>query len=205
MTDAAHTITTLPQLQALFGDVSEIARRKEKDFIHPAYRVMIEQSPFVVLATVSPDGLDVSPRGDPPGFVEVKDKHTLLLPERPGNNRIDSLRNLIIDPRVSLLFLIPGVGETLRVNGRALITVAPELLQRFSINKKLPKCVLEITVERIYFQCSKALHRSHLWQAGQQQRTLPSTGALIAALTEGDVDAEQYDHELPARIAKTLY
>ena len=123
-----HAITRLEQLDALFGSVAAPSLRKEIDHIHPLYRQMIEASPFVVVATSGPDGLDASPRGDPAGFVAVEDERTLLLPERRGNNRVDSLRNLVVDPRIALLFLIPGVGEMLRVNGRATISVAPALL-----------------------------------------------------------------------------
>ena len=127
-----HAITSLPQLEALFGNVGDASLKKEVNFLHPAYQALIQASPFAVLATAGPGGLDASPRGDQPGFVAIQDDKTLLLPERRGNNRIDSLRNLLADPRVALLFLIPGVGETLRVNGRARITVAPDMLQRFS-------------------------------------------------------------------------
>ena len=124
-TSASHTVESLAELEALFGPVGEASLRKEVDYLHPHYQAVIRASPFAVLATAGPGGLDASPRGDPPGFVEVRDEHTLLLPERRGNNRIDSLRNILSDPRVALLFLVPGVGETLRVNGRATISVEP--------------------------------------------------------------------------------
>src|SRR5687768_14996306 len=139
-------ITTPAQLAALFDTPNLASTGKESPIITPEYRAMIAASPFLVLATSGPDGLDTSPRGDPPGFVAVEDERTLLLPERRGNNRIDSLRNLISDSRVALLFLIPGLGETLRVNGRARISVAPALLERFMMHGKPPKCVLEIGV-----------------------------------------------------------
>jgi uncharacterized protein len=128
LTPDLHRVTTLAQLEALFGEVNEASRKKEVGYLHPLYQAWIAASPFALLATAGPTGLDVSPRGDPPGFVAVEDAHTLLLPERRGNNRIDSLRNILLDPRVALLFLIPGVGETLRVNGRASITTAPDML-----------------------------------------------------------------------------
>ena len=121
-------IDTLPELEALFDVVGEVSLKKEVSYLHPTYQAMISASPFAVLATIGPDGLDVSPRGDPPGFVHIQDEHTLLLPERRGNNRIDSLRNIIADPRVALFFMIPGNGETLRVNGRARISVDPDRL-----------------------------------------------------------------------------
>src|SRR3954468_11187721 len=160
-----HAVTSLAQLEALFGAVGEASLKKEVDYLHPAYQALIRASPFAMLATAGSGGLDASPRGDPPGFVAIQDDKTLLLPERRGNNRIDSLRNLLTDPRVALLFLVPGVGETLRVNGRARITVAPEMLQRFAMEGKLPQCVLVIEVESVYFQCARALQRSKLWQA----------------------------------------
>jgi hypothetical protein len=129
--------------------------KKEVCYLHPLYQAWIAASPFALLATVGPTGLDVSPPGDPPGFVAVEDAHTLLLPERRGNNRIDSLRNIVLDPRVALLFLIPGVGETLRVNGRASITTAPDVLVRFVMDGKLPKCVVAVAVDSVFFQCSR--------------------------------------------------
>src|SRR5579884_4275487 len=144
-----YTITTTEQLEALYSDAPYgPALIKEVDRITPQYRKLIEASPFVVLATCGPEGLDCSPRGDPAGFVRVVDEHTLLIPDRRGNNRIDSLRNLVRDPRISLLFLIPGVGETMRINGRARICTDPALTESFAINGKVPKCVLVVTVER---------------------------------------------------------
>ncbi len=195
------------QLAALFGPVGEASLKKEVPFVHPHYRALIEASPFVALATSGPAGLDVSPRGDAPGFVVVQDEHTLLLPERRGNNRVDSLRNILSDPRVALLFLIPGVGETLRVNGRATITVAPDLLQRFEVDGKAPQCVLMVQVETVFFQCARAILRSRLWDpaARQERSALPSAGAMLGSLTSGQIDGEQYDRELPARQRSTLY
>jgi hypothetical protein len=202
-----HLITTPEQLAAIFGEVAEASLKKEVSFIHPHYRAMIEASPFAVLASSGPDGLDVSPRGDPPGFVVVHNEHTLLIPERRGNNRADSLRNILTDPRVALLFLIPGVGETLRVNGRASISVDPDLLQGFSMEDKLPKCVLIVKVESVFFQCARAIQRSKLWQASAQdvKPNVPSAGTILAALTHAQIDGEKYDRELPARQRDTLY
>jgi uncharacterized protein len=202
-----HRITALPALESLYGAVAETSLRKEVDHIHPMYRALIEASPFAVLATVGPGGMDASPRGDAPGFVAVQDEHTLLLPDRRGNNRLDSLRNVLVDPRVALLFLVPGVGETLRVNGHAHISVAPQLLQRFVVNGKAPATVLVVTVDSVYFQCSKALVRSRLWDAASRidRRSLPSTGTLLAALTDNAIDADTYDQALPARVQANLY
>src|SRR5689334_217637 len=172
-------IHTIPELEALFDAVGEVSLKKEVSYLHPAYQAMIFASPFAVLATVGPDGLDISPRGDPPGFVQIQDEHTLLLPERRGNNRIDSLRNIISDPRVALFFMIPGVGETLRVNGRARISIAPDVLLRFPMQGKLPKCVLEISVKTIFFQCARAIQRSKIWEGLPEEvrKTVPTPGA----------------------------
>ncbi len=200
-------ISTTAQLDLLFEKVGDASLKKEVSNIHPRYRQLIEASPFCVLATSGPDGLDASPRGDPPGFVHVQDEHTLLVPERRGNNRVDSLRNILTDPRVALLFLIPGVGETLRVNGRACITTDPELLQRFSMEGKLPKCVLIVEVEAVFFQCARAIRRSNLWQpvAAEVAAKVPSAGAMLEAITNAQIDGELYDRDLQARQQASLY
>lgn len=202
-----HRITTLAQLDALFEPVGEASLRKEVDHLHPVYQRMIAASPFALLATSGPNGLDVSPRGDAPGFVAVQDERTLLVPERRGNNRVDSLRNIVQDPRVALLFLIPGVGETLRVNGRARISVAPALLERFAVQGAQPKCVLEIAVETVFFQCARAVLRSKLWQPLPEEvlRGVPSAGTVLAELTNAQVGGAKYDAELPARQRASLY
>jgi PPOX class probable FMN-dependent enzyme len=188
---AAHLVTTLEQLAALYGEPQDTATRKEVAYVHPHYRALIEASPFAVLATTGPGGLDASPRGDPPGFVVVEDEKTLLMPDRRGNNRLDSLRNIVADPRVALLFLIPGVGETLRVNGHARLSVDPALLARFDVGGKLPRTVLVIDVHAVYFQCARAIQRSRLWQhvpAGE--RTVPTPGAILSALTQSRIDVD---------------
>ena len=201
------TIDTVAELEALFGQPGEASLKKEVPYLHPSYQALIAASPFVVLATTGPGGLDASPRGDAPGFVAVQDDKTLLLPERRGNNRIDSLRNIVADPRVALLFLIPGVGETLRVNGRARISVAPELLARFAVEGRAPQCVIEIAVETVFFQCARAIQRSKLWAPVPQDapRTVPTPGAILSALTDTAFDGVTYDRELPARQRATLY
>ncbi|MCM5681078.1 pyridoxamine 5'-phosphate oxidase family protein [Schlegelella sp. S2-27] len=205
--DASHVVHELSQLESLFGAVGEPSLRKQVAHLHPVYRPMIAASPFAVLTTVGPDGLDASPRGDAPGFVRVKDDKTLLLPERRGNNRIDSLRNILHDPRVGLLFLIPGVGETLRVNGKARISVDPALLEALAVDGAPPKCVLEITVEEVFFQCARAVLRSKLWTALPDSvlAQLPSPGTVLAALTDDQVDGPQYDQGLRERQRATLY
>ena len=204
---SSYAIESIAELEALFGPVGEASIRKEVPTLHPHYQAVIKASPFAVLATAGAEGLDVSPRGDPAGFVEVRDEHTLLLPERRGNNRVDSLRNIVADPRVALLFLVPGVGETLRVNGRATISVEPALLERFAMNGQPPKCVLVIAVETVLFQCARAIVRSKLWQPvpPDAPRPVPTPGEMLEALTQASIDGANYDRDLPERQRTTLY
>jgi hypothetical protein len=198
-------VTSLDQLEALYGEVNAASRVKETDRLTAEYRAFVEGAPFAALATMGPEGLDCSPRGDEPGFVRVRDERTLMLPDRRGNNRIDSLRNVLSDPRVALLFLIPGVGETLRVNGRARISVAPDLLASFEVQGKQPRSVLVIAVETVFFQCSRAIVRSRLWDPiERKKRPVPSAGEMLAALSAG-FDGQAYDEALPARVRQTLY
>jgi uncharacterized protein len=203
-----HSITSLAALEALYDQSpAEASILKEKDRVVPVYRALIEASPFAALATRGPEGLDCSPRGDGPGFIRVRDDRTLLLPDRRGNNRIDSLRNIVRDPQVALLFLIPGLGETLRVNGRAAISVEPALLESFSVDGKAPKSVLVIAVEAVYFQCARAIVRSDLWNPHKHvaRSALPSAGQILAALSRSGFDGEAYDRALPERQRATLY
>lgn len=203
----SHLITDISVLENLYGAPSKPSLEKEVDYIHPHYKKFIERSPFVVISTVGDDGLDSSPRGDGAGFVTVEDDHTLLIPDRPGNNRFDSLRNILEDPRISLFFLIPGIGETIRVNGRATISVDPDLLARFIVNKKPPRSVICIHVETIFFQCAKALVRSDLWNPEKriERSVLPSTGTILAEVSGGKIDGAEYDQSAPARVKATLY
>jgi PPOX class probable FMN-dependent enzyme len=205
--DEQHRISTVEALESLYGAPKEVSIAKEVDCIHPLYAQLIQASPFVALATAGADGLDVSPRGDGTGFVVVEDEKTLLLPDRRGNNRVDSLRNIIVDPRVALLFLIPGVSETFRVNGRAHISIDPDLLARFTVDGHLPKSILVVHVEAAYFQCSRAIVRSKLWDHTKHvtRASLPSAGTILAALTHDKIDGQQYDRDLPGRVATTLY
>jgi PPOX class probable FMN-dependent enzyme len=205
MTD--HTITSLEQLDRIYGEPVGAARIKELDHICDHYRAFIEAAPFVVLATAGEEGLDCSPRGDPRGFVRVVDRHTLMIPDRRGNNRADSLRNIVRDPRVALLFLIPGVGETMRVNGRAKLSTDPALRESFAMQGKLPACVIVVTAERVYPQCPKALVRSRLWDPASQipRSALPSLGQMLEAITKGEVDGKSYDAAYPERIKQTIY
>jgi uncharacterized protein len=203
----SHLITTVAELEALYGEINQGSLLKETDRVIPEYRAFIEAAPFAALATRGPEGLDCSPRGDGPGFVRVQDEKTLLLPDRRGNNRIDSLRNIVRDPGVALLFLIPGIGETLRVNGRAAISVDPDLLEGFSVDGRGPKSVIMITVEAVYFQCARAILRSQLWNPDRHvaRASLPSAGQMLAALTKNQLGGETYDKALPERQRTTLY
>jgi uncharacterized protein len=204
-------LTTIEQLEALYAQPGERSLRKQIPYVNDDYRAFIDAAPFAVLATSGPDGLDCSPRGDAPGFVRVVDERTLALPDRPGNNRLDSLRNVIADPGLALLFVIPGVGETLRVNGRGRISNDAALLDSFAVDGKLPRTVLLIDVDAVYFHCSKALVRSQLWDPARhvERSQLPSTGEIlqhIIASRDGETfDAAAYDRELPERVRATLY
>ena len=202
-----HTITTIEQLEAIYGQPSGAAVWKEIDHINAQYRAFIEAAPFFVLASVGPEGVDCSPRGDAPGFVRVTDERTLMIPDRRGNNRIDSLRNIVRDPRVSLLFLIPGVGETFRIIGRAEISTDPALLESFIFAGKTPRAVIIVKAERVYFQCSKAIVRSKLWDAETKidRKSLPSNGTIIAAITQGREGGPEYDKAYPERLRQTIY
>src|ERR1700688_4011630 len=203
-----HTITTTEALESLYSDAPYAPLLiKEPDHNPAQYPKRIEAAPFVVLATNGPEGLDCSPRGDPPGFVRVVDEHTLLIPDRRGNNRIDSLRNLVRDPRIALLFLIPGVGETMRIIGRAKLSTDPKLTETFAINGKVPKCVLVVTAQKPYFRLTKASIRAKLWDPGSKvdRKNLPTPGSILAELTDGKMGGPEHDRLAPARIQETVY
>ena len=178
-------LKTEAELEAIYGRPLETSTVKEVNWITPHYRAYIEAAPYAALATCGPEGLDCSPRGDRAGFVRVHDEKTLMLPDRRGNNRIDSLRNIVRDPRVALLFMIPGVGNTLRVNGRAHLSIAAELLESFAVEDKAPRSVSVIEVDAVYFQCARALVRSELWnpQRHVDPKSLPTAGQILAALS----------------------
>ncbi|XNT46536.1 pyridoxamine 5'-phosphate oxidase family protein [Bordetella pertussis] len=206
--DPTHRITDLDTLQARYGTPAPNSLTKEVDYLHPHYRAFVEAAPFVVLATSGPQGLDASPRGDGPGFVVIEDDRTLLLPDRRGKQpHRQLLRNIVADPRVALLFLVPGVGETLRVNGQAEISVEPALLARFAVDGKPPRSVLRVRLETVFFQCSRAIVRSALWNpdARVDRASLPSAGQILGALSAGMLDGERYDRELPERVRATVY
>jgi uncharacterized protein len=203
----ADRITTIEQLEALYGLPGEASTVKEVDRITPHYRAFIEASSFASLATTGPEGLDCSPRGDKPGFIRVHDERTLLLPDRRGNNRVDSLRNVVRDPNVALLFLIPGSGTTLRVNGRAHLSVDAQLLSSFAMEEKAPRSVMVISVGSVYFQCARAIVRSDLWNPAMHvdPKSLPSVGEILAAFSGNRVGGEEYDRAWPARAQQTLW
>lgn len=200
-------IRTLDELQSLYGLPAEASIVKEAPRITPHYRALIDASPFAVLASSGPEGLDCSPRGDRPGFVRVVDEQTLMLPDRRGNNRVDSLRNIIRDPRVAMLFLIPGAGNTLRVNGRAQLHTDPDLLASFAVDGKQPRCVIVITVDAVYFQCARAIVRSDLWNPDKHvdESSLPSAGQILAGLSANRVGGAEYDRVWPERARQTLW
>ena len=200
-------VTTMDQLMGLYEVPSDVSVAKEIDHVSDHYRAFIEAAPFFALATGGPDGLDCSPRGDAPGFVRVTDPKTLMVPDRRGNNRIDSLRNIMRDPRVALLFLIPGIGETIRVIGSAALSIDPDLLASFTVNGKLPCCVIVVTVERVFYQCTKAIVRSKLWDPARHvdRASLPTTGAILAAQTAGRLGGAAHDRGQLERTMAKLY
>src|SRR4051812_6905821 len=204
----AHTISTMAELEALYEEQPyPPAVLKEIDCVNQTYRKLIEASPFFALATNGPDGLDCSPRGDPKGFVRVIDENTIAIPDRRGNNRIDSLRNLVHDPRVALLFLIPGCSETIRVIGRVKISVDPALCKSFVMENKTPRCVLVVAVERVYYQCAKAIVRSKLWDPTRHidRASLPSSGPILAGIPGGRIGGPEHDRGAPDRLKATIY
>lgn len=200
-------IKTIAELEEIYGQPAEATMAKDKDHIIPAYRKLIEASPFVALASVGPEGLDCTPRGDEKGFVRIHDEKTLMMPDRRGNNRIDTLKNIVRDPRVALLFLIPGSNTTFRVNGEAHLDNDPELCGSFAVNGKAPRCVIVVKVKAAYFQCGRAILRSCLWQQGHHvdPASLPSAGEMIAATTQGKQGGRSYDEAWVERAKKSLW
>lgn len=200
-------ITTIAELEALYGQPGETSTVKEADWITPQYRALMDASPFVALATAGPEGLDCSPRGDAGQAVRVVDDRTVMMPDRRGNNRCDSLRNIVRDPRVALLFLIPGSGTTLRLYGTAHLSVDPDLLASFAVKGQAPRSVIVIALERVYFQCARAIVRSELWNPERHvdPASLPTPGDILATMSEARVGGRAYDDEWPERAAKTMW
>jgi hypothetical protein len=204
-TTRINVISDEQELREIIGNPTETVLSKLSDRLNELTRQFIERSPYVCVATVAPDGgLDVSPRGDPAGFVRILDERTLLIPDRPGNRIADSLTNLLADPRIALLFLIPGIGDTFRVNGRAAITDDAELLAHSTVEDRPPKLGLLIQIEQAYTQCSKASIRSEVWNPDKhiERNALPSSGEILRSLTNPDFDADEYDRERAERYAR---
>ena len=201
-------IETVEQLNELYGQPGAASTEKVADYVTAEYRAFIEAAPFAALATVAPEGIDCSPRGDKPGFVRVSDDgKTLMLPDRRGNNRVDSLSNIVRDPRVSLMFMVPGNGSIIRVNGKAYLSVESGLLESFTVDGKPPRSVMVLNVDEIYFQCARAIVRSGIWNPETQvdPASLPTPGQILAAMTDGDVGGEAYDAAWSDRANKTLW
>ena len=203
-----NTIQTIAKLEAIYHQQPVLASTaKEIDYLIPQYQKLIELSPFVALATIGPGGLDCSPRGDSNGFVRVLDPKTLAMPDRRGNNRIDSLRNIVVDPRVALLFFIPGSGTTFRVNGQAHLTNDPDLCKSFEMEGNLPRSVIIIKVEAAYTQCARAVLRTGLWDPSKHvdKADVPTIGEMLEALTDGKINAEEYNSNWPARAKTSMW
>jgi PPOX class probable FMN-dependent enzyme len=201
------TLDSEGQLRALYGTVSPLAARKQLDRLDRHARRFIELSPFLVISTQGADGLgDVSPKGDAPGFVAVLDDRTLLIPDRPGNNRIDTLSNLVTNSGVGILFLVPGVNETLRVNGRARVIVDTDLLTSLAVRERLPKSGILVDVAEVYLHCAKALVRSKLWaeETKVERSVMPSLGQMIADQV-GGIDGEAAEARVQESIKNNLY
>lgn len=202
-----HKVTSQEHIDEIYPrKVAATSWDKETPTLNATYRKLIEASPFLTISSIGPEGMDCSPRGDEPGFVRILDDRTIAIPDRRGNNRLDTIRNIVDDERVALLFLIPGLNETLRVNGRAHISIDPELLASFAVNEKLPACAIVIEIDTIYFQCARALKRAGLWNVETQvdPKTLPSAGELVRSVVDA-FDAKEYDAALPKRQEETLY
>lgn len=200
-------ITTVEQLETLYGLPGEASVVKELDHVIPEYAAFIEASPFVALATSGPEGLDCSPRGDLAGFVRIVDAKTLMMPDRRGNNRADLLKNIIRDPRVGLLFLVPGSGTTLRISGRAHITTDAALCASFTVDGRPARSVTVIDVDTVYFQCARAIVRSELWNPERHvdPKSLPTPGKILEITSRRNIDGETYDKEWLERAKKTMW
>jgi PPOX class probable FMN-dependent enzyme len=200
-------IATVAELEAIYGQPNDASTVKVAHRVTPEYRRLIEVSPFAALATSGPEGLDCSPRGDAAGFVRIHDDKTLMMPDRRGNNRVDSLRNIVRDPRVALLFLLPGCGSTLRINGRAHLSIDAALCESFRMDGKAPRCVVVMTIDEVYFQCARAIVRSDLWNPAKHVdvKSLPTPGQILASMTDNRVGGDEYDRVWPERARQSLW
>lgn len=203
----AYSITSIEALEALYGTPGQASLVKVTDRVIPEYAALVEASPFVALATIGPEGIDCSPRGDKPGFVRIHDERTLLMPDRRGNNRMDSLRNIVRDERAAFLFLIPGAGTTLRVNGRARLSADPDLRASFAVDEAAPRSVIVLSVEEVYFQCARAIVRSDLWNSEKHvdPQSLPTPGQILQVTSRAEIDGVSYDREWPERARKSMW
>lgn len=198
-------VTTLEALHTHYGTPGEAATVKVTPYLTPAYRAFLDRARFCVLTTVGPEGTDGSPRGDDGPVVRVLDARTLALPDWRGNERIDSLRNIVRDGRVSLMFLIPGSNTAMRVNGTAIVTADEDLRASFLRDNAQPRTVVVITIAEVYSQCARALIRSSLWTSGDQSAGLPTVGDMLREITEGGIDGQAYDAAWPVRAAQTMW
>jgi hypothetical protein len=198
-------VATLEQLAAIYEPPRELVLKKVIPQLESKALAFIAASPFAILATVGPQGVHATPRGDAPGFIRPLDERTLALPDRRGNNRLDGLRDILANPAVALLFLVPGAGEALRVNGTARITADPSLRARFAVDGREPTTVVLVTIGELYMQCAKSVMRSKLWAGRERPAALPSAGELLAAHTTGMVEPASYDAEAPQRLRDTMY
>jgi PPOX class probable FMN-dependent enzyme len=205
--DPTHIIRDEAELTEMYGPALERSVRKQLDRLDDLCRAFIAASPMLIIGSQGPAAADNSPRGDVPGFVKVADDHTLLIPDRRGNNRLDTLHNLVRNPKVGLLFLVPGVNETFRINGEAVISRDPALADQFVMQGKPPRTVIVVTVKEAYIQCSRALVRSDIWNPAKHALpgTVPSMGTVMAKHTCGFVDAKTFDEEAKERVPVTLY
>jgi len=200
-------ITRIEDLEQVYGSPGPSSTLKELNQLIPEYRAYIEASPFCALATCGPEGMDCTPRGDRGSVVRIADDKTLLLPDRRGNNRIDSLRNIVRDPRVALMFLVPGSNTAMRVNGRGSLSIEPDLLDSFIMEGKPPRSVIIIDIDAVYFQCARALMRGDVWnpETFVDAQSLPSAGQMLAAASQGQVGGEAYDQDWPGRAKASMW
>ncbi len=198
-------VTTEAQLRELYAEPHELAVKKVSPRVEATARAWIAASPFCILSTVGSRGVHATPRGDAPGFVAVEPDGTLLIPDRRGNNRLDALRDILEDDRVSVIFFVPGASEVLRVHGTARISADPALTARFVERGKAPTTVLVVTVHDLFMQCAKSIMRSRLWDAKKRPEGLPTMGQLIASHSGRDLDTATYDRDAPARLEQTMY